>query len=153
MRMCQWAACDREAVEHEDGWDHCAWHLMEHRALLATQPGREPDVVRPGVVLAPGVRLSWARTECVRLLHAQGMTDAQISAAIALTNSVVGRCRRALGLPPLGRTGPQELKPCGTVAAHRRHQRRGEKCARCREAYNATKRKQGYPATQKRWAS
>lgn len=36
---------------------------------------------------------------------------------------------------------PRPLAPCGTVAAYRRHQRRGEPVdAACRDAYNAAHR-------------
>ena len=48
--------------------------------------------------------------------------------------------------------GPGEMQPCGTVAAYRRHRRRGEKpCDACREAENA--RSRAYNSTRRKPAA
>lgn len=38
--------------------------------------------------------------------------------------------------------GKRQLEPCGTLAAHRRHQRNGERpCDACRDIYNTNARR------------
>lgn len=74
VNRCDWAACSLPAYAWEDGYYHCADHLLEHRD-------------------------EW---------H-----------------------------PPAPRPRPthnRPVKPCGTVAAYKRHLKYGEECDPCRRA-------------------
>ena len=52
------------------------------------------------------------------------------------------RAYRARNGARTGQPGPKPVRPCGTLAAHRRHVRHGEApCAACRAAYNAEHRR------------
>jgi hypothetical protein len=38
MTRCDYAACERRAKHHEDGWEFCTEHLRHHRALMHGGP-------------------------------------------------------------------------------------------------------------------
>jgi hypothetical protein len=123
---CDWAGCTQPSATCEDGWEHCDTHLLEHRA---ERDGTEPDHINARIIE----------------MHAQGIQDRRIATAVGLEISTVRKRRLALGLPAIGRSGP-EPKPCGTTAAYRRHQRRGETpCQVCRDTFNAKRRLNAYP--------
>lgn len=118
--QCQWAGCTLLAVAHNGGWWHCEPHLAEHRQLLrGERAARRPQTVIP----------DWR--DRVTDLHAKGLTDRQIAAAMPCAADTARHWRRQLGLR--SNSANRAVLPCGTHAAYQRHrQHHQQPCAACR---------------------
>lgn len=87
-------------------------------------PGRAKGRVCPECQPEPEATIVDHRAEITRLAG-KGWSDSMIGAAIGFTGDQVKYARRRWKVPA-GEVARGELQPCGTPAAVRRHERRGE---------------------------
>lgn len=112
--MCDWAGCDKPAVKHEAGWNHCRTHLAHHRE----QTGKKPHLTRE---------------QRDHLIHDLWREHADEEIAIHVGMSVTGvrAARSRLGL--VRKPGPRRFDIShGTLGGERAERRRGlTPCGRC----------------------
>lgn len=126
MSRCDYAGCVRTDTKPAARWVFCPPHMDDHNDLMAEEkapPRRLPKKTGP------------TTRERVADLHALGMSDAEIAAALPCSRDTAESYRRGLRLPANRGSVVRQLKPCGTHAAFVRHKDRGEPIdAACEQA-------------------